>query len=546
MKYKFLAATLFFSSIALANGVPQSFVYHGKVYSQGGTTPVSGSVDAVFAILSPNGCLLYEEKQTNIDLSQTNGNLAVPVGSPVSSAVRTSRDLNLSLVDVFSNSKIIPPGANCSSGYTAQPGDFRKLHVSIAVNGGALTVLSPDIPLASVPNALIAESLQGKRPAEFAQIDTTVTQSNLDALTNGADAGALHNHDSAYVKKGDVATLQSASVSSVSATDSNAVVNKDYVTSQIAIVSQSINSTNSTVATLPTKSYVDNSVSTASVGNKSYADTAVSTAIAPLATKTYVDSSVSSAIAPLANQSDLNSLSTTVSNLPTSAAVDTKITNFSNNFADNPNTKIASKTYVASAVSAASAASSSGAPAGSLLPFAGDTCPTGYLAADGASYAIATYPSLASALFSSASQKYLWGNVDSTHFYVPDLRGQFLRGVDASGTKDPGAASRTNLAGATVGGIVGSSESDQMQGHKHSINDPGHVHNTVSDTYNPTGPYANYGHNNVQAPPNFGATSSSTTNITILGATNDGTNGNPRIGTETRPKNMAVLYCIKN
>jgi microcystin-dependent protein len=74
-----------------------------------------------------------------------------------------------------------------------------------------------------------------------------------------------------------------------------------------------------------------------------------------------------------------------------------------------------------------------------------------------------------------------WGETGSD-FLLPDLRGQFLRGVDSSGTVDPDAAKRFNKMGVTVGSVVGSFQNyatsrpsntpfktDDQGAHSHSI-----------------------------------------------------------------------------
>ena len=59
------------------------------------------------------------------------------------------------------------------------------------------------------------------------------------------------------------------------------------------------------------------------------------------------------------------------------------------------------------------------APTGSVIAYAGTTAPSGWLMCDGATYSYATYPALSTVL-----------GVLSGNFTVPDLRGQFVRGVD--------------------------------------------------------------------------------------------------------------------
>lgn len=98
----------------------------------------------------------------------------------------------------------------------------------------------------------------------------------------------------------------------------------------------------------------------------------------------------------------------------------------------------------------------------------------------------------------------------------PDLRGQFLRGMNAGRTdarKDPDT--RT----------VGSQQIDAFQGHRHSM----------AEAWGFTGSGSN------QAPSNAGRASVSSTN----GPIDDGTNGAPRTASETRPGNVAVYWYVK-
>jgi microcystin-dependent protein len=70
-------------------------------------------------------------------------------------------------------------------------------------------------------------------------------------------------------------------------------------------------------------------------------------------------------------------------------------------------------------------------PPGTVLAFAGDTAPPGFLACDGASYATTAYPALSAVIGTT------YGGSNGT-FAVPDLRGEFIRGLDSTGLRDPG------------------------------------------------------------------------------------------------------------
>jgi microcystin-dependent protein len=137
-------------------------------------------------------------------------------------------------------------------------------------------------------------------------------------------------------------------------------------------------------------------------------------------------------------------------------------------------------------------------PAGAVMPFAMNSAPAGWLAADGTNVSRTTY----AALFSAIGTTYGVGD-GSTTFALPDLRGYFVRG---SGTNGDGAAA----------GTFGQKQADDLKSHTHTYDDTGVSQTGL--TGGPT-PFAN----------------TSTTKRTT-----DATGG-----TETRPKNIAMLYCIK-
>ena len=68
------------------------------------------------------------------------------------------------------------------------------------------------------------------------------------------------------------------------------------------------------------------------------------------------------------------------------------------------------------------------APIGTIMAFAGSTVPDTYLLCDGTSYEISKYPELYNAIGTT------YGQVDDTHFNVPDLRGKFIEGTPSGTT----------------------------------------------------------------------------------------------------------------
>lgn len=74
--------------------------------------------------------------------------------------------------------------------------------MKIGFANGSLVELSPDQTIGSVPQSLVAESLQGLVPSNFIQATTSGTQDAFGILTAGGSSNAshLHNHDNDYVK----------------------------------------------------------------------------------------------------------------------------------------------------------------------------------------------------------------------------------------------------------------------------------------------------------------------------------------------------------
>ena len=133
------------------------------------------------------------------------------------------------------------------------------------------------------------------------------------------------------------------------------------------------------------------------------------------------------------------------------------------------------------------------------MPFAMNSAPAGWVAADGSAVnRVGTY----AALFAAISTTYGAGD-GSTTFALPDLRGYFVRGSGINGDL-------------TEAGTFGAKQADELKSHTHTYSDAG-----VSQTGLTGGP----------TPFASPETTSRTTNATG--------------GTETRPKNIAMLYCIK-
>jgi microcystin-dependent protein len=136
-------------------------------------------------------------------------------------------------------------------------------------------------------------------------------------------------------------------------------------------------------------------------------------------------------------------------------------------------------------------------PSGTVQWFAARLPPTGWLYCDGTIYDVTTYPTL----YTTIGRTFTGVAVPPTQFQVPDLRGQFTRGWD----------NRTS-GGTDNGRVFGSYQNDEFKSHSHT-----YVDNLA---------------------PGFGLTS---TGFSAAQDTQTSTTG----GTETRPKNLALLPIIK-
>jgi hypothetical protein len=151
-------------------------------------------------------------------------------------------------------------------------------------------------------------------------------------------------------------------------------------------------------------------------------------------------------------------------------------------------------------------------PAGAVQAFAMNSAPAGWLAADGSNVNRTTY----AALFSAIGTTYGAGD-GSTTFALPDLRGIFVRG---SGSQ--------TISGITYNKTFAAKEGDAMQGHRHALENGDQLWANGFGSYN----FNVGGFNPLKT-------------LAVLDPTTDGTNGTPRTASETRPANIALLYCIK-
>ena len=140
-------------------------------------------------------------------------------------------------------------------------------------------------------------------------------------------------------------------------------------------------------------------------------------------------------------------------------------------------------------------------PAGAVMSFAMNSAPAGWLAANGNEYAkTGDYAALFAAISTTYGETNGSGGAGTSHFRVPDLRGYFVRG---SGTNGDG----------TAAGTFGVKQADDFKAHTHSTGQG--IVGVGGSAQFAGGPFG-------------------------LQVTTGSTGG-----TETRPANIALLYCIK-
>lgn len=163
-------------------------------------------------------------------------------------------------------------------------------------------------------------------------------------------------------------------------------------------------------------------------------------------------------------------------------------------------------------------------PTGAIMPFAMNSAPNGWLPASGTTVSRTTYATL----FEAIGTTYGTGD-GSTTFTLPDLRGYFVRGA---GTNTDGTASGT--FGAKQGNTVGPHTHSGTTGTDYP--DHAHSHGAAGGGSQ----FNMYGGSSLGA---FGGT----TNGANTRHQHDFTTSSqsPAGSTETRPANIALLYCIK-
>jgi microcystin-dependent protein len=170
-------------------------------------------------------------------------------------------------------------------------------------------------------------------------------------------------------------------------------------------------------------------------------------------------------------------------------------------------------------------------PTGAVMPFAMNAAPSGWLAANGSAVSRTTYADL----FAAIGTTYGAGN-GSTTFTLPDLRGYFVRGA---GTNSDGVAA----------GTFGVKQADGVISHTHSGTTGGDFPDHTHTAYRTISTFKN-GDREIdgdsRSVDDWFAANSTTSGASTGHQHNFTTSSQSPAGTtETRPRNIAMLYCIK-
>lgn len=182
-------------------------------------------------------------------------------------------------------------------------------------------------------------------------------------------------------------------------------------------------------------------------------------------------------------------------------------------------------------------------PIGSIFCYPSPICPEGFMPCDGRELSKKEYAELYALIRDT------WGETETT-FFLPDLQGQFVRGWDKDENIDPQRK-------------LGSYQNDTFQGHSHKVEcdkNGGHKHllmtacrGSVSKAVFTRGEYLSTPidyDNSLDEDFDYDEkidTSSSGKHKHKIQITEpaDDSYGKIRFGVETRPKNVALVYCIK-
>jgi len=178
-------------------------------------------------------------------------------------------------------------------------------------------------------------------------------------------------------------------------------------------------------------------------------------------------------------------------------------------------------------------------PPGAVLPFAGETAPSGWLVCDGSAVSRSTYAEL----YAYIGTLYGAGN-GSTTFNLPNLQNQFIRG--SSNTRPVGNTESDQLGSHSHTGSTNTTGNHTHTGSTSSAGEHSHTFRRSDYSNDNSGPLSLNGDGSIEDY----TTSTAGAHTHGMSLNNAGNhshtlNINSTGGSETRPQNIALLYCIK-
>ena len=184
-------------------------------------------------------------------------------------------------------------------------------------------------------------------------------------------------------------------------------------------------------------------------------------------------------------------------------------------------------------------------PTGTVLAYAGQTSPTGWLVCDGTAYNQSDYADLFSALGSiyntqtNPTTGLAWAAPSATQFRVPDLRGLFLRGAGTPSGQSTVTVGGHQAQATAKNGLSNSSSSVAASGS--TSTDGSHSHTTPGGVQGGSGGFTK-ADTASQGGPSTNSAGSHSHTVSVSGTAAAQTiTGDP----ETRPMNRGVTYIIK-
>lgn len=189
---------LFLLLIMTVPGISQAqskgISFQGVIKTPSGQFPTISGTSIVAKILSPNDCILLEERFAGVNISNGYLNLVLGRGTPTSNNPTPARDLRT----VMSNASAMtgltcfnPDGSlGTLTTYTPLSSDTRKLRITLEIEHDTVQA---DFNMRAVAYAMSAESLNGKTESQFIQTSAQITQSAVESWFAGTVVEQLSN-----------------------------------------------------------------------------------------------------------------------------------------------------------------------------------------------------------------------------------------------------------------------------------------------------------------------------------------------------------------